>query len=346
VEEGRIDRAALLRRVATGGAALWVGGLAQAPTLQAASPSTVYPSHPRWRFVLVSHETLNPAFVPTQYGAADAGALLGVDVRWTGSATADVGETVAAFRSAVDGKADAIAVSVIDRSAFESPIRRALGKGIPVVSFNADGGSAGPKARLAYIGEDIRASGLALGQRIGNLVRTGRVAILAATPSQLDLRPRIEAAISAIRQSLKPIEPFVVETSAESVDALSRVDQALGREKDLRGAFALDPISTQALGTVVEKRGYKLVAGGYDVLPPTLDLVQRGIFTFTVDQQRYLQGFFPVLQLFLYKLSGGLIGPANANTGFRFVGKGDAALYLQAKTRFEGSSSKHRYPVR
>src|SRR5204863_422915 len=83
--------------------------------------------HPRWRFVFVSHETLNPAFVPTQYGAVDAATLVGVDVRWTGSASADLGETLAAFRSAVSGKADAIAVSVIDRSAFESPIKQALG---------------------------------------------------------------------------------------------------------------------------------------------------------------------------------------------------------------------------
>ena len=345
MDEGRIDRAALLRRVTAGGAALWIGGLAAAPELEAASLG-VYPSHPRWRFVFVSHETLNPAFVPTQYGAGDAAALLGVDVRWTGSPKADVRETLAAFRSAVDGKADAIAVSVIDHTAFEAPIKRALGKGIPVVSFNADGGSTGPKARLAYVGEDLRGTGVALGQRIAKLVRTGRVAILAATPSQLDLQPRIDGAIAAIRQSLKPIEPFVVATGAEAIDALSRADQALAREKDLHGAFAVDPISTQALGTVLEKRGYQVVAGGYDVLPPTLDLIQKGIFAFTIDQQRYLQGFYPVLQLFLYKLSGGLIGPANADTGFRFVGKDDVASYLDAKTRFEGSSSKHRYPVR
>jgi len=159
VEEGRIDRAALLRRVAVGGGALWLGGLGDAPELQAASLGTVYPSHPRWRFVFVSHETLNPAFVPTQYGAVDAATLVGVDVRWTGSASADLRETLAAFRSAVGGKADAIAVSVIDRSAFESPIKQALGKGIPVVSFNADGAGTGPKARLAYAGEDLRGSG-------------------------------------------------------------------------------------------------------------------------------------------------------------------------------------------
>jgi simple sugar transport system substrate-binding protein len=338
----------LLRRVATCGAALWLGGLADAHASEAASLAAVYPSHPRWRFVFVSHETLNPAFVPTQYGAVDAAALVGVDVRWTGSTRGDLDETLAAFRSATGGKADGIAVSIIHRTAFEAPIKRALGQGIPVVAFNADGGLNGPKARLAYVGEDLRGSGLALGQRIAQLVRTGRVGIFAATPAALDLQPRIQGAVDAIRKSLRPIEPAVVSTSADAIDAVSRVDAAFARYKDLRGAFAVDPISTQALGVVLEKRGAvgKMVAGGYDVLPPTLELVRKGSFAFTVDQQRYLQGFYPVLQLFLYKLSGGLIGPANADTGFRFVTKADVTQYLDAKTRFEGSSSKHRYPVR
>ena len=345
---GRIDRAALLRRLAAGGGALWLGGLADAASAHAASLAAVYPSHPRWRFVFVSHETLNPAFVATQYGAVDAATLVGVDVRWMGSSRGDLAETLAAFRSAVSGKADAVAVAVIDRSAFEDPIKQALGKGIPVVSFNADGAGAGPKARLAYVGEDLRGTGFALGQRIAKLVRSGRVAIFAATPAALDLQPRVEGAVAAIRQSLKPVEPTVVATTADAGEALSRVDAAFAQRKDLRGAFALDPISTQALGLVLTKRGFagKVVAGGYDVLPPTLELVQKGIFAFTVDQQRYLQGFYPVLQLFLYKLSGGLIGPANADTGFRFVTKDEVGLYLEAKTRFEGSSSKHRYPVR
>jgi simple sugar transport system substrate-binding protein len=83
-------------------------------------------------------------------------------------------------------------------------------------------------------------------------------------------------------------------------------------------------------------------AGGYDLLPTTLQLIKSGDLDFTIDQQPYLQGFYPVVLLFLYKLSGGLSGPAEMNTGLLFVTKTTADPYLSLKTRFEGSDSAQK----
>jgi simple sugar transport system substrate-binding protein len=85
-------------------------------------------------------------------------------------------------------------------------------------------------------------------------------------------------------------------------------------------------------------------AGGFGVLPATLKLIAEGHLAFTVDEQPYLQGFLPVLQLFLAKLSDGLVAPAGAQTGAQFVTKANVREYL-VKTRFHGSSSRHRYPL-
>jgi simple sugar transport system substrate-binding protein len=60
--------------------------------------------------------------------------------------------------------------------------------------------------------------------------------------------------------------------------------------------------------------------------------------TFTTDQQPYLQGFVPLLQMYLYKLSGGAAAPADTNTGLAYVTKDNVDLYL-GKSRFEGSTS-------
>ena len=51
------------------------------------------------------------------------------------------------------------------------------------------------------------------------------------------------------------------------------------------------------------------VAGGFDLVPETLAAIKAGDLDYTIDQQPYLQGFLPVLALYLYKLSGGLIFP-------------------------------------
>ena len=94
-----------------------------------------------------------------------------------------------------------IAVSLIDPSAFNGPTALALRRGIPVVSYNADGGKA--NARLAYIGQDNYQSGLELGARIVSLVSSGEVYLFIATPGQENIQPRIDGALDAIRDSGK-----------------------------------------------------------------------------------------------------------------------------------------------
>jgi simple sugar transport system substrate-binding protein len=59
---------------------------------------------------------------------------------------------------------------------------------------------------------------------------------------------------------------------------------------------------------------------------------------FTIDQQPYLQGFYPVFQLFLYQASKTLTGPAEVNTGLKFLTKDTVVPYVTTKSRYEGNS--------
>ena len=86
--------------------------------------------------------------------------------------------------------------------------------------------------------------------------------------------------------------------------------------------FAVDGGSTQGVAEVMRKHGLHkqgVRAGGYDLLPKTLRAIADRHLDFTIDQQPYLQGFLPILQLFLAKYSGGLVAPADTNTGLHFV---------------------------
>ena len=85
-------------------------------------------------------------------------------------------------------------------------------------------------------------------------------------------------------------------------------------------------------------------AGGYDLLPTTLKLITERHLDFTIDQQPYLQGFYPVMQLFLHKCSGGLVAPSDTNTGLLFVTKANVKPYLTTKTRYHGSSKQAEVP--
>jgi simple sugar transport system substrate-binding protein len=303
-----------------------------------------FPSTPKWKFVFVCHVTTNPFFTPTQYGADDACKLLGTEFQWTGSKDSIVAEMVNTTRTAITSKADGIALAVIDKTAFRAPVDQALDAGIPVVSYNADGAPNDPGTnRLAYVGQGLFESGQALGQRALEQIESGDVAAFIATPGQLNIQPRIDGAKQAIESSGKPINFTAVATNADVTRGLSIIDAYVQGHQQVAGLLAVDAGSTQSVGQVVKKysmRGKNLkVAGGFDLVPETLASVQSGDLDYTIDQQPYLQGFLPVLYLYFYKLSGGLLFPSQTNTGLLFVTKDNVKPYQDTKTRYEGSDT-------
>ena len=337
----RLDRAAALRLAAAAAAAAAVPGAARA-----AAPKTFPQPHPHWRFVFVNHAVTNPFFVPAKYGSADAARAFGVEVRWTGSRSSDVAQMVKAMKHAIDIGVDGIALSLIDPTAFDGPTELALRRGIPVVAYNADGGKA--NKRLAYIGQDNYQSGLELGARVVSLVQQGDVYLFIATPNQQNIQPRVDGALDAIRDSGNPIRAHVVASGVAVGDELKRIEATYLAHKSLRGLFAVDAGSTAGIAKVMHKHGlhaHGVRAGGYDLLPESLQAIHDGDLDFTIDQQPYLQGFLPVQQLFLYRYSEALVAPADTNTGLNFVTRDNVTRYLTTRSRFEGSSNRDVFPV-
>jgi len=335
------DRRAFLRRTAlTGVAAGSVSTIIAACGSSASSGGTsnsVFGSHPSYKFVFVNHVTTNPFFTPTQYGIADACKLLGCTYQWTGSENSDVAQMVNALNSAVTAKADGIAVSLIDLHAFNAPVEKALAAGIPVVAYNAD---APTNKRLSYTGQDLKLAGEKMGLRIVAAVPEGEVGLFIATPGSANLQPRIEGVEKAIKASGKPITTHTVATGAAVAGEESAIEAYYKSHKSAKGLYSVDGGSTESLAKVMQKLGLrgKVHAGGFDLTEQTIKLLGEGYIDFTIDQQPYLQGFLPTLQLFLYKVSNSQTGPFEANTGLKFVTKETVEPYV-AKSRYEGTTT-------
>ncbi len=335
-----LPRRALMRGVA---AAPVAALLAAAAGGARAAEEVAFPPHPRWKFVFVNHVTTNAFFVPCQYGIHDACALLGCDYQWTGSETSDVAQMVNAMNTAIAGKADAIAVAIVDPKGFDRPIDRALDAGIPVFSYNADAPHGSGNRRLAYIGQDLFLSGQLMGERIVKLVGSGEVAIFIATPGQLNLQPRVDGAMDAIKKSGAKIEATMIATDPTANAALSKIRAYYLGNQNVKGMFGTGGGDTMNTGLIMRqydlpKKGVH--AGGYDLLPRSLEAVHDGFLDFAIDQQPYLQGFYTVMEMFTYKASGGLVGPADIDTGLKFVTKDSVEPYLTTKTRYEGSGAE------
>ena len=345
----RLGRRQFLAGSALASAALLLEGCRREAAQQASGGSGGsggnFPKTPEWNFVFVNHVTTNPFFVPTQYGIEDAQALLGTTSQWTGSEKSVVSEMVDSMNTAISGNANGIAVAVVDPVAFNEPIQKALDNGIPVIAYNANGKGPGTTPALAYVGQDLFQSGVEMGKRIVSLVDEGLVALFIATPGTLNIQPRIDGAKQAIEDSGANIEIQQVATGAEVTDERSRIEAWYNGHKDVAGMFAVDAGSTQGVAQVMAQFGLHdkgVKAGGYDLTPQILENLGKGNIDFTIDQQPYLQGFLPVMQLYLYNISGGVTGPAETNTGLVFVTPDTVNRYLKTSSRFEGDSETQK----
>ena len=338
----QLERRAVLRGATAASAAALVAATAR--TAAAAAEMGPYPAHPKWRFVFVNHVTTNPFFVPTQYGIADACAFLGCTYQWTGSEISNAAEMVNAMNTAIAGKADGIAVCLVDPKAFNAPTERALNAGIPVFAYNADAPAGAGNKRLAYIGQDLYQAGYLEGQRISRLVDSGPVALFIATPGQLNIQPRLDGARDAIKKFNPKIETSEVATGPTTNEELASMRAYYVGHKNVKGMFTVDG-SNWVLGEVMKQfdlRKKGIIAGGFDLIPKTLSAIDEGYLDFTIDQQPYLQGFYTVMEMFMYKASGGLVGPGDIDTGLNFITKANVQPYLTTKTRYEGGSSEQQ----
>jgi simple sugar transport system substrate-binding protein len=313
-----------------------VTGSASAATGNAASG--IFGTTKALKFTLVNHVTTNPFFTPTQNGAADACKLLSCSYQWTGSQTSNVSEMVNAFQSAITAGVNGIGIALVDLHAFNKPTASALAAGIPVVSYNAD---APTNTRLAYIGQDLYVSGQQMGAHIAALVPSGDVVLFIATPGSLNIQPRIDGALATLK-SHPSIKTHVVASGAALPQELSTVEAYATGHPSTKGYFAVDGGSTQSIGQVVEKQGLRakgVKAGGYDLTPVTESTLAAGALDFTIDQQPYLQGFLPILEMYLYNVSSHLSGPADVDTGLKFLDKTTVVPYNSTKSRFEGTGT-------
>src|ERR1700757_1471448 len=177
VDRAGLSRREALRRAASAGALLSLSSLGLGiPASADAAEGEVkgkFPKHPQWKFTFVNHVTTNPFWVPLRYGAEDACTLLGCSYQWIGSGKSIATQKVNALNTTVSAPGVGTAVSLVDPTAFNDAVERALAAGIPVVSYNADTRT---NKRLCYIGQDLFLSGKFLGQRIVELVGEGEVA--------------------------------------------------------------------------------------------------------------------------------------------------------------------------
>ncbi len=289
-------------------------------------------------FRLVTHGGSDPFWAVVRKGMEDACELLGckADIDLCGS---DLSLQLKRFEEAVAMKPDGIALVINDDKAWDKPVAEALAKGVPVIGMNNDDTEDGwGNPRLFYIGQNEVRAGYILARHIFEEAKKRGwdlskcfVAMYAEVPGANYARLRSQGIIKAMKEFgvgsalSKPYE--IVDCGGLEMTVVERRETShLVAHPEIKFAFGLGGICTDRLATALKNAGKKpgeILAGGFDCCPGTLEGIKEGYLVCTIDQQQYLQGFFAVLCLWLYKKYG--FRP-NIETGGYIVDKNTIGL--------------------
>ncbi|RKX39927.1 MAG: sugar ABC transporter substrate-binding protein, partial [Thermotogae bacterium] len=109
--------------------------------------------------------------------------------------------------------------------------------------------------------------------------------------------------------------------------ALTIMKSYLMKHPDTDAIFTLGPLGAHPAIQLVEEEGLvgKVKIGAIDLTTKITDAIKKGIVMFTIDQQQYLQGYLPVVFLYLYK-EYGLIPHEKVLTGPSIVDKSNVEI--------------------
>jgi len=266
-------------------------------------------------------------FEPVKQGMRDAADKMGVECTWSGTEGVDVKAQAALVRQAVADGYDGIALSLVDPKAFDEVVAEAIGRGVPVVGFNVDDHGT-PNARLSCVNQRLYEAGKSLAKHVAPHVPPGSHVLMTMH----------DKGVSALEDRLRGLQDVLKEKNVRWTVRITGNDAAKGAEvirkvldehPDIRIVLCTGQADTEAAGRTIAKHypdGSRWSAG-FDLSPGILRLIKAGHIRATVDQQPYVQGFYPVVQLALYLRYG--IVPSSMDAGAIIIRRSDVDRILK-----------------
>ena len=256
-------------------------------------------------------------FEPVKQGMNDAAAKMGAECSWLGTEGVDMKAQAAFVPQAVADGYDGIALNLVDPEAFDEVVAEAIEKGVPVVGFNCDD-HATPNARLSCVNQRLYAAGRSLAKHVAPHVPDGAHVLMTMHDKGVSaLEDRLRGLQDVLKE--KGVRWTVHITGNDSTKGAEVVAQALREHPDIRIVLCTGQADTEAAGQAIERHDPDgdYWAAGFDLSPTTLRLIKAGHIRCTADQQPYIQGFYPVVQLVQYLRYG--IMPSDMDTGATII---------------------------
>jgi simple sugar transport system substrate-binding protein len=235
-----------------------------------------------------------------------------------------------------DPTIDGLILTTPQSGAYDDIVTKLMDKGIPVATTNSFDPAIVNRSAISHTGQDASAAaigGEALVQcLLDKGVESGSIILPSTTTlGNVEVNNRITAAYEAIVTKLNEagkLANFKVDAGPENIgidvnanDIVPSVVSLIESRGDVVGAFAANGFVTPALGDAITQLGREgeICAFGFDLGPKQQEQIRTGALTGALGQQPFLQGFWPVMQLYLTIDRG--IQAANLDTRAQLVTK-------------------------
>ena len=245
-------------------------------------------------FHMITHSDDGPFWSVVKKGAEAAAADVGVELVWM-PGNNDPGQMVIDIETAISDGSDGIASSLPSPDQLVGPLQEAVAAGINVYTLNSGVNDYNEIGATTHVGQTEFIAGQGAGNRF-NAAGATHVLCGRQEQSNVGLDERCAGLEDAFSGS---VTNEFVGLDADQTEQINGIKAILEADESIDGFLGTGPVIAVNGLTAANDLGRELVIGGFDVTPDIIDAIESGAIAFTVDQQQYLQGYLPVVLMFL-----------------------------------------------
>jgi simple sugar transport system substrate-binding protein len=316
-EEHGLSRRDLL----VGGGLLVAGaGLMGAPVASAATRR----ASATWNYAVITHGAGDLFWVVCHNGVNAAAKALKVNATYSESFN-DPQKQAQLIDTAVAKKPNGIAVSAPNPDAISDSLKRAEQANIPVITLNSGETEFGKLGAITHVGQDEVVAGQGAGKRF-KAEGVKKLLIIVHEQGNVGLEQRYSGAKSTFGGNVTRLQVTGVKDLATTQNEIRSKLQA---DKSIDSVLALNPqVGFTAFQAAQSVKSTAKVAT-FDLSTDVLKAIQKGQMLFAVDQQQYLQGYLPIVFLYLNNTNANTVGGGKpVLTGPGFVDKTNASKVI------------------
>jgi simple sugar transport system substrate-binding protein len=284
-------------------------------------------------FHMITHSDDGPFWSVVKRGMEAACEDLGVSCVWLGSNN-DPNTQVQMIEQAVSEGSDGIASALASPDQLIGPLQAAVAAGIPVITLNSGSNDYQEIGALTHVGQTEFIAGQGAGERFNELGAT-KILCGRQEESNVALEERCDGLADTFEGEV--VSEFVG-LDADQTEQQNAIAAAFQADPAIDGFMGTGPVIAMSGLNAANDAGREMKGiAGFDITPEIIDAIDAGDIAFTIDQQQYLQGYLPILLLYLNVTNANVAGGGQPIlTGPGFVDQSNAATVkalVEAGTR-------------